>query len=147
MPAPHTADALAEILYDSLCDWNLDRKLSTLTVDNCTTNDAIISKLLDKLPLRSLMMKDDLFHMCCCAHILNLIVQDGLSVIEDGIERIRDSVSYWSASGKRKQRFEEASRLLGMEYTKKLTLDCKTRWNSTFWCLVSLYLIEMFSSD
>ena len=54
VPAPHTVDALAEILYDSLCDWNLDRKLSTLTVDNCTTNDAIISKLLDNLPLRSL---------------------------------------------------------------------------------------------
>ncbi|KAI3747631.1 hypothetical protein L6452_10167 [Arctium lappa] len=132
VPAPHTVDVLAEMLYDSLCDWNLDRKLSTLTVDNCTTNDAIISKLLDKLPLRLLMMRGELFHMRCCAHILNLIVQDVLSVIEEGIERIRDSVSFWSASGKREQRFEEATRQLGMEYTKKLTLDCKTQWNSTF---------------
>jgi hypothetical protein len=73
------------------------------------------------------MMKGNLFHMRCCVHILNLIVQDGLSVIEDGIERIRDSVSYWSASGKREQRFEEAAHQLGMEYTKKLILDCKTR--------------------
>ncbi|KAI3750895.1 hypothetical protein L2E82_21794 [Cichorium intybus] len=31
VPCPHTADALAEVLYDSLCDWNIDRKLSTLT--------------------------------------------------------------------------------------------------------------------
>lgn len=132
MPAPHTAEALAEILYDCLCDWNIDRKVSTITVDNCTTNDAIINKLLDKLPLRTLMRNGELLHMRCCAHILNLIVQDGLSVIEDGIERIRDSVSFWSATGKREQRFEEAANQLGMEYTKKLTLDCKTRWNSTY---------------
>ncbi|XP_076905372.1 zinc finger BED domain-containing protein RICESLEEPER 2-like [Bidens hawaiensis] len=132
VPAPHTADVLADTLYDCLCDWNIDRKVSTLTVDNCTTNDAIINKLLQKLPLRSLMRKGELFHMRCCAHILNLIVQDGLSVIEDGIERIRDSVLFWSASGKREQKFEEAANQLEMEYTKKLIVDCKTRWNSTY---------------
>ncbi|XP_039051009.1 zinc finger BED domain-containing protein RICESLEEPER 2-like [Hibiscus syriacus] len=132
VPCPHTTDVLAEMLYGYLCDWNLDRKLSTLTVDNCTTNDSIIHKLLEKLPLRSLMLKGQLFHMRCCAHILNLIVQDGLSIIEEGIERIRDSVSFWGASQKREQRFEEAAHQLGIEYTKKLIIDCKTRWNSTF---------------
>ncbi|XP_024984077.1 zinc finger BED domain-containing protein RICESLEEPER 2-like [Cynara cardunculus var. scolymus] len=111
---------------------NGTRKLSTLTVDNCTTNDAIINILLDKLPMSSLMMGGRLFHMQCCAHILNLIVQDGLAVLGDGIERIRDSVAFWTASPKRNQKFEEAARQLGISSTKKLAIDCKTRWNSTY---------------
>jgi len=132
VPCPHTSENLAKVLYDCLLDWNLDRKLSTLTVDNCTTNDAIINILLDKLPLGSLVMGGRLFHMRCCAHVLNLIVQDGLSVLGDGIERIRDSVAFWTASPKRDQKFEEATRQLGISSTKKLALDCKTRWNSTY---------------
>nr|GEV15745.1 hypothetical protein [Tanacetum cinerariifolium] len=63
VPYPHTANVLANMLYDCLGDWNLDRKVSTITVDNCTTNDAIINNLLDKLPLSSLTMNEESFHM------------------------------------------------------------------------------------
>nr|KAJ0209822.1 hypothetical protein LSAT_V11C400161450 [Lactuca sativa] len=145
VPCPHTSDVLADILYTTLCDWNLDRKVSTLTVDNCTTNDAIIRILLEKLPLKSLMMNGDLFHMRCCAHILNLIVQDGLSLIKFEIERIRESVAFWSASPKREQNFVTAAEQLGIPYSKKLILDCKTRWNSTFLMLsVAISYKEVF---
>nr|KAJ0211862.1 hypothetical protein LSAT_V11C400212290 [Lactuca sativa] len=145
VPCPHTSDVLADILYTTLCDWNLDRKVSTLTVDNCTTNDAIIMILLEKLPLKSLMMNGDLFHMRCCAHILNLIVQDGLSLIKFEIERIRESVAFWSASPKREQNFVTAAEQLGIPYSKKLILDCKTRWNSTFLMLsVAISYKEVF---
>ncbi|XP_024962964.1 zinc finger BED domain-containing protein RICESLEEPER 2-like [Cynara cardunculus var. scolymus] len=92
-------------------------KLSTLTVDNCTTNDAIINILLDKLPMSSLMMCGSLRWIGCSW---------------DGIERIRDSVAFWTASPKRDQKFEKAARQLGISSTKKLALDCKTRWNSTY---------------
>nr|KAJ0211586.1 hypothetical protein LSAT_V11C400228500 [Lactuca sativa] len=145
VPCPHTSDVLADILYTTLCDWNLDRKVSTLTVDNCTTNDAIIRILLEKLPLKSLMMNGDLLHMRCCAHILNLIVQDGLSLIKFEIERIRESVAFWSASPKREQNFVTAAEQLGIPYSKKLILDCKTRWNSTFLMLsVAISYKEVF---
>ncbi|KAE8709865.1 hypothetical protein F3Y22_tig00110328pilonHSYRG00714 [Hibiscus syriacus] len=132
VPCPHTAEVLADVLYESLCDWNIDRKISTVTVDNCSTNDLMIHLLLDKLSLNSLILGGELFHMRCCAHILNLIVQDGLSVIGDGIERIRDSVYFWSATQKRIEKFEEAARHLTIDCSKKLSLDCKTRWNSTY---------------
>ncbi|GJZ47739.1 zinc finger BED domain-containing protein RICESLEEPER 2-like protein [Tanacetum coccineum] len=142
VPCPHTADVLADMLYDCLCDWNLDRKLSTITVDNCTTNDAIINNLLDKLPLSSLMMNGELFHMRCVAHILNLIVQDGLAVIGDGINRIRDIVAFWTATPKREQKFEETTRQLEISSTKQLTLYCKTRWNSTYLMLSGAVLYK-----
>ncbi|XP_052622306.1 zinc finger BED domain-containing protein RICESLEEPER 2-like [Lactuca sativa] len=130
-------------------NWNLQsrimRKVSTLTVDNCTTNDAIIRILLEKLPLKSLMMNGDLFHMRCCAHILNLIVQDGLSLIKFEIERIRESVAFWSASPKREQNFVTAAEQLGIPYSKKLILNYKTRWNSTFLMLsVAISYKEVF---
>ena len=145
MPCPHTAKILTDVLYESLCDWNIDRKISTITVDNCTTNDAMIHLLLDKLSLNSLILGGELFHMRCCAHILNLIVQDGLSVIGDGIERVRDSVSFWTTTPKRIEKFEEAARHLAIDCSKKLALDCKTRWNSTYLMLsVAIMFKDVF---
>jgi hypothetical protein len=45
VPAPHTADVICEELYEALVYWNLDEKISTVTLDNCTTNDAVIPSL------------------------------------------------------------------------------------------------------
>ncbi|KZV33814.1 hypothetical protein F511_28855 [Dorcoceras hygrometricum] len=77
----YTAEVLANALVECLLDWNLDRKLSNLTVDNCITNDAMIECILDKLTPSSLILEGKLFHMRCCAHILNLVVRDGLDLI------------------------------------------------------------------
>ncbi|KAL0463443.1 UNVERIFIED_CONTAM: hypothetical protein Slati_0231900 [Sesamum latifolium] len=54
VPAPHTADVLAQALSETLMNWNIDRKLSPIAVDNCTTNDAMFHHLLDKLPSKDL---------------------------------------------------------------------------------------------
>jgi hypothetical protein len=80
VPCPHTKD----VLCDTLMDWNLDRKVSCITVDNCSTNDAMVESMLEKLDSSSLLLGGDLFHMRCCAHNLNLIVKDGLDVIKEG---------------------------------------------------------------
>ncbi|XP_030946144.1 zinc finger BED domain-containing protein RICESLEEPER 1-like [Quercus lobata] len=125
-------DGLAEVLVDCFLEWNIDRKLFIITVDNCSTNDAMIRLLLNKLDTNSLMLGRSMLHMRCAAHILNLIVQDGLSFIGDGIERIRDNVIYWTGSPKRRHKFEENARQLRVQCTKELVLDCKTRWNSTY---------------
>ena len=85
-----------------MLEWNVDRKLSTVTLDNCITNDAIIKILLDKLQVSSLILGGSMLHMRCAAQIINLIVQDGLPVIGEGIEKVCDSVVFWTASPKRK---------------------------------------------
>ena len=63
-------------------------------MDNCTTNDNVVGELIDKLDSASLMLGGKYLHMRCCAHILNLIVKDGMDVMEDGIGRVRDSVAF-----------------------------------------------------
>lgn len=118
-------------------DWNIDRKLSTLTVDNCSTNDALIDHLIDKMSPSSFILKGKLFHMRCCAHILNLIVKDGMQTISSSIEKIRESVGFWVATPKREEKFKETCNQLNMTYEKKLAQDCRTRWNSTYLMLAS----------
>ncbi|KAK9668237.1 hypothetical protein RND81_13G043600 [Saponaria officinalis] len=108
--APHTKDVLADALCKSIYDWNLDCRISSVTLDNCTTNDALMAILRVKLPKDSLILRGRFLHMHCCAHILNLIVQDGLTVIGESIERVRKSV----------------------QHLKNPLMKCKTRWNSTY---------------
>ena len=133
MPPPHTKEVLLDVLMDFLLDWNMDRKISTITVDNCSSNGGMIDILVEKLSLRgSLLLNGNIFHMRCAAHVLNLIVKEGLDVIGKEIEKIRDSVAYWSTTPSRVEKFEDVDRQLCIPCNKKLTLDCKTRWNSTY---------------
>ena len=91
------------------------------------TNDAMIGLFLNKLDTSSLMLSGSMLHMRCATHILNLIVQDGLSLIGDGIERICDSVIYWTGLPKMRQKFDENTCQLHIQCTKELVLDCKIR--------------------
>ena len=78
----------------------------------------MIRLLLNKLDTNSLMLGGSILHMRCAAHILNLIVQDGLSLTSDGIKRIRDSVIYWTRSPKMRQKFDENTCQLRVQCTK-----------------------------
>lgn len=86
-----------------------------MTVDNCVANNAMINMLLDKFSPSSLILGWRIFYICCCAHILNLIVRDGMSVMEKGVENIRDSVGYWTATPRRVEHFEATMRQIGIK--------------------------------
>ncbi|KAF7127274.1 hypothetical protein RHSIM_Rhsim11G0144400 [Rhododendron simsii] len=132
VPCPHTTEVLCESLMETLLDWNIDRNLSSLTLDNCSSNDDMISILIGKLEPESLMSKGKLIYLQCAAHILNLIVKDGLEAFKGEIDKIRESVAYWTATPKREEEFEDNARQLRISCGKKLSLDCVTMWNSTF---------------
>jgi len=85
-------------MYESMVEWNLYEKISSVTLDNCTTNDAVIPYLVRNIGKQKLLNDENLLHMRYSAHILNLIVNDGLEVLKDAIENIRDSVAYWTAT-------------------------------------------------
>ncbi|KAK9750191.1 hypothetical protein RND81_02G179500 [Saponaria officinalis] len=137
VPCPHTKGVIAKVLMDCLSQYCLESKISSVVVDNCTTNDAMMKVLLKNFEKKSLMLKGSFLHMRCSAHILNLIVQDGLEVIASGIEKVRGCVSFWMSTPKRIEKFEESCRFFGDCSPTRLVLDCKTRWNSTFYMLQS----------
>ncbi|CAN1172958.1 Putative AC transposase [Linum perenne] len=100
----------------------------------------MIRSLILQLDRTSLMVDGSFFHMRCAAHVLNLIVQEGLTIIESCIEKVRDSVAFWTASTKRRQKFTEVVKQLHIDHSKELVLDCKTRWNST-WIMLSTAML------
>ncbi|XP_024965921.1 zinc finger BED domain-containing protein RICESLEEPER 2-like [Cynara cardunculus var. scolymus] len=117
VPSPHTADAFSQVMIECFMDWNIDNKLSTLTLDNCSTNDALVDRLLD-----------------------------GFSMIEKAIKNVRDSVSFWTCSPKRAQDFRLIAQQLGVDCERELVLDCKTRWNSVYTMLnVALEYKDVFT--
>ena len=59
----------------------IDRVL-TLTVDNASSNDTTIAYL-KKCFKHVFVLDGDFVHVRCCAHILNLIVCDGLKDVND----------------------------------------------------------------
>lgn len=73
----------------------IENNVYTITVDNASKNDAAVKNLEDTFSRnKKLLCGGKLFH----AHILNLIVQDGLSQIKDIIEDICESVSFINQS-------------------------------------------------
>ncbi|XP_061348335.1 zinc finger BED domain-containing protein RICESLEEPER 2-like isoform X2 [Gastrolobium bilobum] len=67
------------------------------------------------------------------AHILNLIVQNGVKVANDVLSRIRESVKYIKGSESRMIKFKECIEQVGGEkIVTALIADVPTRWNSTY---------------
>ena len=60
------------------------------------------------------------FPVCCGAHILNLIVQEGLKVIDDLMIKIQETMKYLKGSESRMSRFDEWAKIVGMNRTKVL---------------------------
>ncbi|KAL0927047.1 hypothetical protein M5K25_001200 [Dendrobium thyrsiflorum] len=144
---PHTATEIVDTFYKSLNEWDLESKVFTLSVDNASNNDRAIKLLKDNFRVRKkLFFGGRIFHVRCCAHILNLMVKDGIKSVEFVVEKIRDTVSFLNASEGRLPRFADVVHQLHLP-TRKLIMDCPTRWNSTYNMLtVALKLKEAFIS-
>ena len=123
-------------------EWAL-KNVMCITVDNATSNDKALAQLKKKLIKRgALVLGGETFHMRCCAHILNLIVKDGLRVIDSSIKKIRDVVKYIRSSPQRLDMFKQCAEKSDIKFTKSLQLDCPTRWNSTYLMLETAMLYQ-----
>ncbi|CAL9004178.1 unnamed protein product, partial [Prunus brigantina] len=125
-------DAIGRLVEDCLHDWGID-KVFTITLDNATANDGAIRHMKRQLKLwGTLLLDGDCLHMRCCAHILNLIVFDGLSELHDSIKSIRKACVYTRSSPSRLDKFRHCLALQKIDSKGLLPLECKTRWNSVY---------------
>ncbi|KAK8946379.1 hypothetical protein KSP39_PZI006759 [Platanthera zijinensis] len=110
----HTGIILSLTIEKCLAEWRIEDKLCALVLDNVSANNIVASTLKGRYRL-SLPLAGKYFHIRCSAHILNLIVKEGLKELDDNIVRIRDAVKFVLSSPQRLKVF-----------------DCVTRWNSTY---------------
>jgi hypothetical protein len=47
--SPQIGEVISDVLHDVLQDWQMDKKVSTISLDNCTTNDNLMGAMQDKL--------------------------------------------------------------------------------------------------
>ncbi|CAL1354099.1 unnamed protein product [Linum trigynum] len=133
LPPPHSSYRVKTTIYRMLREWGIDNKIFSITLDNASNMTNMQNELRDQLNGQNGLLCDGkFFHIRCCGHILNLIVQAGLKVIKDGIRSVRESVKYVEGSEGRKIKFKECVEQSGMKQTRSLWLDVPTRWNSTY---------------
>ncbi|XP_059629818.1 zinc finger BED domain-containing protein RICESLEEPER 2-like [Cornus florida] len=144
----HKGEAIGQMIDACLTEWGIE-KLCTLTIDNASSNDVDVDKLKTKFNKKcdSFILDGDFFHMRCSAHILNLIIKDGLSELKVSITRICGVVRYIRSSPQREKRFKHFVALEKITCKCSLCLDVPTRWNSTCMMLnVALKLQKAFES-
>ncbi|TYI44293.1 hypothetical protein ES332_A01G227000v1 [Gossypium tomentosum] len=113
-------------------DCGIEGKVCSISVNNASYNDAVVAMLKDSLSFhKRLPLNGKLFHVRCCAHILNLLVHDGHSEIENIIVNVRESVKHIKASTMHLTMFSDIVKQLQLP-NKRLILNCCTRWNATY---------------
>ncbi|CAH1454219.1 unnamed protein product [Lactuca virosa] len=126
-------------IIDCILDWKLDEKLFSMVLDNASVNDAMVRTLKSWLCDRSAIpLNGKLFHVCCSAHILKLVVQDGLKVIGEFIHKVKETIKYLKRSPYATQNFNSMKVHHKIKDKKKVQMDWPTRWNSTFLMIKSV---------
>ena len=102
LESPHIGMELSKKVFGVFMDWGIDG------VDNVSSNDRMQNILKEKLNFQNGLLCDgDFFHVKCCTHILNLIVQEGLKVAREALYKIIESVKYVRASERRLKQFHK----------------------------------------
>ena len=73
--------------------------------------------------------------MRCCAHIVNLIVMEGLKSLHESIVKVRNAVRYVRSSPSRYDKFKACVEKVKIARKGCVCLDVPTRWNSTYMML------------
>ncbi|XP_061359781.1 zinc finger BED domain-containing protein RICESLEEPER 2-like [Gastrolobium bilobum] len=131
VPPPRRGVDVADAIFKCLESWGIENKVFSVSVDNAAYNDVCIRNIKSTLSRsNNLVLNGNIFHVRCCAHILNLLVQHGLSHIKDIIENVRESVKFVNQSDLRLKTFCDIVKQMRVK-ERKLVIDCPTKWNST----------------
>lgn len=135
----HKGETIGRKIEKCLLGWGIS-KVFSLTVDNASGNDVAVSYLKGRMEdWNAHPMKGEYLHVRCCAHILNLVVNDGLNSkdLHASINKIRNVVRFVRASPGRLERFKNVIKECRIQDNSTVQLDVSTRWNSTYLMLVS----------
>ena len=111
----HRGENIAKSLEICLLDWGV-KQIFTMTVDNASSNDNALGFYKKKLmSWGTSAVKIKYVHMRCIAHILNLVVTEGLKEDDNYVKRVREVVRYIRNSPARLYKFKEVADLISYE--------------------------------
>jgi hypothetical protein len=131
----HTGFAIAEQLLSTIAEWKAMDKVAFMTVDNASSNDVAmrrVQSVLNSQPGSGPDMDGQYFHVRCSAHVINLVVKDGLQTTCTAIDKLRESTRYIKLTPARKESFLEALKMSNTTEKAWPSVDVPTRWNSTY---------------
>ncbi|KAL2480617.1 Zinc finger BED domain-containing protein DAYSLEEPER [Abeliophyllum distichum] len=127
-------ETIGKVIESCLHEWGIER-VFTITVDNASADETAINDVKRKMlgwGNDGCILDGRYMHMRCCAHIVNLIVCEGLKEAHDSIVSIRNTVKYVKSSPARYQKLKECANKEKIECKSIVFLDVPTRWNSTY---------------
>ncbi|KAK2634836.1 hypothetical protein Ddye_029628 [Dipteronia dyeriana] len=105
----HKGETIGKCIEKVLLDWGIDR-VFTITVDNASANSTTILYVKRKLTSwhrDGAILDRKYLYLRCCAHIVNLIVNDRLKEMHDSVVAIRNAVKFVKSSPNRFDRFKK----------------------------------------
>uniref|UniRef100_A0A803N8F3 Uncharacterized protein n=1 Tax=Chenopodium quinoa TaxID=63459 RepID=A0A803N8F3_CHEQI len=99
----HKGEEIRKEIEKCLLDWELE-KVFCITVDNASSNDTAIGYMRRKINgWKAGVLKGQFLHMRCVAHIVNLVVSNGLKIVNESVNRVRQAVRFIKQSPSRKR--------------------------------------------
>ncbi|KAL5815936.1 hypothetical protein ACOSQ3_024314 [Xanthoceras sorbifolium] len=123
----HRGDSIGRAIENILLEWGIER-VFTITY--------LIRKL-NSWHVDETILGGKFLRVRCCAHILNLIVNDGLKDMDHSVLSIQNAVKYVKSSPSRLEKFKKCVAHEKIEEKGLVVLDVPTRWNSTYLMLSS----------
>ncbi|GMH23017.1 hypothetical protein Nepgr_024860 [Nepenthes gracilis] len=134
--AAHTEDVHSEVVIRCLMDWNIECRVFSMAFSDLFTREDIVCRIKDHLSQnRPLLCNARLFDVRCAAQVLSLLVEDAMDALHEVTHKIRKSIRYIKSSQTMQGKFSEIAQQVGIDNEKSLSLDCPTKWNSTFFML------------
>lgn len=99
-------------------------------VDNASPNNGGLRYLIDRVKTwrdGALALNEDYLHVSCCAHILNLIIIEGLKELEQSIVSVGNAVKYVRSSTARMQAFQILVQQETINYRGNVILNYPTK--------------------
>jgi hypothetical protein len=89
-----------------MIQWGISN-IFTITVDNASSNDTALDYLRNRTAHKAgTILENQFMHVRCCAHILNLIVSEGLKEVDNSIVKVISAVKYVKSSPSRFENFK-----------------------------------------
>nr|KAJ0191201.1 hypothetical protein LSAT_V11C800389740 [Lactuca sativa] len=128
----HRGVDIGKMVEKCLMEWEIEN-VFTISVDNASANDVAIDFLKKSFQnSNKCLLNGKWMHIRCVAHILNLVVQDGIKKVDKAVEIVRWAVKWIRQSPSRIHKFTEFAKVANPGITKHLKRDVPTRWNSTY---------------